>query len=631
MELITDLETLERIDSAADTLESNKQNLIRMIKEFEFCSWSEKKIIDAIENPVNTKFFQYDLSPISQRLFFKITDSDKKQLKEEIKLINEHYHNNWYKNYDEDPDKKLDKKIVIDTDSDKMKAIIGSSKYLVVSRNPVDIVLCSTNQNYGSCYSMDSSYGYAFGVPAIIPNKDIYVCFFTKGKHANYNISNSKHDYSFRYMKMLSRFFAFHCFDYKEGEGAGTINQSSGSKKDQLGIGYIYPKEAPFNMNHNDIRFNVIAQWFKKQRINVIIPDITSMSWKDSEVRYQMIDKTNGYRLKIAKDNNDSFFLADNCKGRSMNPYYDNINNLRSSEPKFKLFVGEYGSHQDLPENVSISPVDKIENERSWDDIYDEADGNYECCYDCDERISEEDIYYISRPDRCVCESCMNEHYFRCQECDDNFGDSYLVSISACDSSGNWHNTDICTRCFEQGNYYTCSNCNEMFEESDTQKIDDDIFCGCCFAGNTIDCEICGDTIHIDKTKRNYKKETVCNDCYKGKILNYSRTNSTQLLEFTIPKKLYFEVLSALKNNNKSLYFNKGGKLFEQYRDYKQAAKICWEEATTGNTAVETRQIKPVFEEDWWKAENITKVFKRTKINGRWFKTVITINWEGIN
>ena len=69
---------------------------------------------------------------------------------------------------------------------------LWGEEYTVLSLNPIDKLMCSTKQPFGSCISLakendnrGSNSTNALGLPTLFPNSSIFVMFTTNGKHKN--------------------------------------------------------------------------------------------------------------------------------------------------------------------------------------------------------------------------------------------------------------------------------------------------------------------------------------------------------------------------------------------------------------------------------------------------------------
>ena len=590
MELITDKETLGNIDSEEVTLLRNKEHLLNMLPHYEFSEESEKRIVDAINNPPSLDFMGIPLNTNSQRAFFKLTDEDKKDLIEEINEINEQVIKYYCHGLDKEEAEKTKRNVTlnINPERDSIKAILQSSKYLVVSRNPIDIIFCSTNQNFGSCYSFDSNYGYCMGVPALIPNKDMFVCYLTKGKHQNYEIKEEHGDtYSFRYMKMLTRFFAYHCVGKPNAEQVEIL--ADDSEKDMLGLGFIYPKNDGTYMNHKDIRFGYFGNLFKKLGLNVIEPKRTFIDQETNKNTARYNYDVNGYwKLKTP----EWFLATEKVNENHMNPYFDNLYYLDSNEPTYKIDCGSQSQYTNYirSSGSNTSMYDKITRGRKLEDIIgydrddsccDEDDENSQCCDRCDDYFNEDDMYWIESRGAYVCDSCYNNYYFECECCSERFHNDNEYTIYEIIRGLETEYRCVCESC--RDNYYYCEECCQWFEYNSVEETEDGHCCKNCYEKIYEECSACGErACKKEDMLTNYKGDYVCEDCYQGKMTKIKQLRYTQRIEFSLPKGIYFEVMKMHK-----------GKIITKGTSEK------------------------------------TIIIKRRRENGRYYNTVITINWEG--
>lgn len=68
----------------------------------------------------------------------------------------------------------------------KYKIPKGEGLELVVSLNPVDWLLCSTEENWGSCLNLESSYMFWAGLPSMLGDKNRAMIYITDGKKKEY-------------------------------------------------------------------------------------------------------------------------------------------------------------------------------------------------------------------------------------------------------------------------------------------------------------------------------------------------------------------------------------------------------------------------------------------------------------
>lgn len=96
----------------------------------------------------------------------------------------------------------------------KYKGVMNT-KYFVITVNPIDLLFCSTDQEYQSCFSLLSSHGSVKGLPNFIARKDIAMCFLSSG-----SLSKPwKHEWypglSFSHIKIKARAFLYNDKDLK--------------------------------------------------------------------------------------------------------------------------------------------------------------------------------------------------------------------------------------------------------------------------------------------------------------------------------------------------------------------------------------------------------------------------------
>lgn len=96
----------------------------------------------------------------------------------------------------------------------KYKGVMNT-KYFVITVNPVDLLFCSTDQEYQSCFSLLSTHGSVKGLPNFIARKDVAMCFLSSG-----SLSKPwKHEWypglSFSHIKIKARAFLYNDKDLK--------------------------------------------------------------------------------------------------------------------------------------------------------------------------------------------------------------------------------------------------------------------------------------------------------------------------------------------------------------------------------------------------------------------------------
>lgn len=77
-------------------------------------------------------------------------------------------------------------------------------KYLVISRNPIDYLFCSTGQSFSSCLSLDSDYEGAtyLGLPSFVVDPNRFLMFLTDGRTKTYE---NRHGFRSEILKQYQR------------------------------------------------------------------------------------------------------------------------------------------------------------------------------------------------------------------------------------------------------------------------------------------------------------------------------------------------------------------------------------------------------------------------------------------
>jgi hypothetical protein len=80
---------------------------------------------------------------------------------------------------------------------------------LVISRNLIDFIMCSTGQQFTSCMSLESARGYYFGIPGMLLNKHYAIVYITTGTTHEYKLEKADNSYSdlLTYYKYVERSF----------------------------------------------------------------------------------------------------------------------------------------------------------------------------------------------------------------------------------------------------------------------------------------------------------------------------------------------------------------------------------------------------------------------------------------
>ena len=272
------------------------------------------------------------------RAWYKLTDEDK--------VILEEYVHKWKKNNSESLRSKPEsRKTQLASLDDTYKQIL-SAKYLVISCNPVDKMICSTNQPWGSCMSMESSFsgGFSYNIPTIFPAKGMFICYLTKGEYGNYYIKGQQ----YKTIKMKTRNFLY------------LLDQN------KIGIGRSYP--------------NIGSTWAglilkEKLLTNAGFSVVTTVEKEGQPARsphYNESRYRTRYKMKIYRDSsNDQRTI-----------YFDNLN-ISSSCDTYRLCNGTRGCANSIETN-GTTLLEFIDHNYDFDDIYETESVDYEDDYEDD-------------------------------------------------------------------------------------------------------------------------------------------------------------------------------------------------------------------------------------------------------
>ena len=99
---------------------------------------------------------------------------------------------------------------------------------------------------------------------------------------------------------------------------------------------------------------------------------------------------------------------------------------------------------------------------------------HYVVCNDCGDHVYETDYIYSDLTDACYCQSCYDERFTRCNECDCELE----IENSRQDDNGNYY----CDDCYYE-RFATCRNCGNDYERDEMHYDDDtdEYYCDDCY------------------------------------------------------------------------------------------------------------------------------------------------------
>lgn len=92
---------------------------------------------------------------------------------------------------------------------------VMNTKYFVITVNPVDMLFCSTDQEYHSCFGLDSPHGSNKGLINFLARPDTCMCFLSSGSLSKPWKNDMYKGLSFNHIKIKARAFIYNDKDLK--------------------------------------------------------------------------------------------------------------------------------------------------------------------------------------------------------------------------------------------------------------------------------------------------------------------------------------------------------------------------------------------------------------------------------
>lgn len=131
-------------------------------------------------------------------------------------------------------------------------------------------------------------------------------------------------------------------------------------------------------------------------------------------------------------------------------------------------------------------------------------------CFECGREV-ENGEYYTTANGKIICDSCYDNYYFTCNDCEQIFRQEDEIFLE-------YYEYPICGECLDN-NYYECSDCGNYHMIDETHELSNGaIICGNCYDfGNYGTCRECGGLFHGDDVRYNDSDdEYYCCDCYSN-------------------------------------------------------------------------------------------------------------------
>lgn len=378
----------------------------------------------------------------------------------------------------------------------------GDDLYVCISRNPVDMLFCSTNQSFSSCESLCSDYSGAFymalGALPLDPNRAIM--FLTNGKIKRYDIK----DYEFKHFRYICRSWLLL------------------DKDSSLHVIRHYPSSS--------MDFDTILRSIG-YKIN--IDDFSDSKFKFEPGSYENGEHVNLYLDNIGRKytNNKIYYTYLGTTG------CDEIFNCSSGFESIEDFdsLNNNNTHACVSCNCSVEDDYSYFNEDG--DPYCEECYNdrYSSCYSCGDEVCLESDCTYRTDNGYYCSGCFHDKYIICDNCGESelIGDSIVLSDSShtyCEGCGYdltfyceeceyvYENDDestignMCLSCFGES-HFVCSNCEETKKNDEESPIGN--MCKDCFEESHFVCDICGEICDIKHKIDVDAYINVCEMCYE--------------------------------------------------------------------------------------------------------------------
>lgn len=323
-------------------------------------------------------------------------------------------------------------------------------RHTILSINPLDYLTMSFGNSWASCHTIDKS------------NK--------RGMPNSYEGQYSSGTMSYMLDKVSMVFYTVDAgYDGEEYWNEPKINrQMFHYGEEKLIQGRLYPQSNDYEGEDYTPNRNIV------QKIIADIYDIPNLwtvkSGTESARKYVTTRGTH---------------YADYCYFQKCS-----LSRQKGSENEEYIIVGadpicvECGCHHTVSESINCCNVPCVRVcECCGNEIYDEDDvcwvGDYPYCRNCVE----------------YCDICGEYH----------LGESYYID---------GEDISICEDCLDEY-YYTCENCGEYVHRNNAYwcEVEEGHICPTCFRDDYATCEKCGEIFPLDDV-REYRGEFVCEDCY---------------------------------------------------------------------------------------------------------------------
>ena len=332
----------------------------------------------------------------------------------------------------------------------------GDGGLMCISKNPVDMLMASSNQSFKSCLNLESTYNdaYYMGLPVTFVDASRYIIFHTSGK----------------FRKALIKDIQLKHFGYQSRAWAIATDE------EELAILKSYPS--------TKIEFHKALQ-------SVNIPAFLDDTHREASKPYRSIEK---YKVLQDVRGNDRAIYHDS--GTDYKGYYCN---------------GPVAGHLG---DSSYDWEGGFENlfypEQLWGEVEGEDGQQWYYCYHCDRRFTEaerEEQGHVDPHGNYWCEDCFQDLFTACDHCGEYVQSENIVNCITDD-------LDYCEGCREEL-LVSCARCGAWIlgSSKDYESDRGETYCSqrCAERDNEGVCDICCH-FYTDNDEDNVG-ERICDEC----------------------------------------------------------------------------------------------------------------------
>lgn len=321
----------------------------------------------------------------------------------------------------------------------------AESRWICISRNPVDWLFCSTEQSFVSCLNLAGDYesAYYLSLPAMLCDPCRSLVFVTDKKWKRVDIKG----FEFQRYKILQR-----CWGIFMSEIKGVQH---------LFLEKSYPAHK-WDVSENIKPFASVKR-HEDEMEGYFSPIFQLGKYENGEEACIYLDT---YRIRYSEMSGYVQYHLEGYKAGDWHPkfnYEGGFENLSCFED---LLGGKicYNCDRRISDGEELS----CDGEDYCEECFNELFFNCECC---GYTRSNNDSIWIEGNREIVCSDCYERSYFTCEHCMDCYHDNDSVSYDNC---------NYCRECFGN-NFYECEDCRATFPNDSRIQMDGGDLCPDCF------------------------------------------------------------------------------------------------------------------------------------------------------